>query len=112
MVSCLSRDVLSVVMHVKKSQEISFTKGGTESGWPFIGFYSWQSSYVIAIYLYMLGTTTKLSMLQVLLFLDFKLDLQLAVTEINIKKSMKQDKKKKHQKDVGMACMPKSMQTR
>ena len=24
--------------HVKENQEISFTKGGTESGWPFIRF--------------------------------------------------------------------------
>ena len=49
--------------HVKNSQEISFTKGGTESGWPFIRFK--LASYVAHSYLqaYMFGTTTKLSML-------------------------------------------------
>ena len=78
-----------VVMHVKENQDISYTKGGTESGWPSSGS-SWKNFFT-HIYLY---TTTKLSMLfQVLwlwlptctleriLFLDFGL----AVTEINIK---------------------------
>ena len=41
---------LNVVVsgHVKENREISFTKGGTESGWPFSGS-SWQIMLHIAI---------------------------------------------------------------
>ena len=47
--------------HVKENLEISCTKGSTESGWPFIRFY--LADYVAHIFIYMLETTIKLSML-------------------------------------------------
>ena len=51
---------MSVVMHVKENQETSFTKAQRAAG-PSSGS-SWHL-YVTTIYLYMLGTTTTLSML-------------------------------------------------
>ena len=48
------------VFHAE-NQEISFLKGGMENGEPFIRFQ--LAIYVTTTYLYMLGTTTKLSML-------------------------------------------------
>ena len=86
-------------------QEISFKKFGTElrRGWPPADS-SWQCYY-------MLGTTTKLSVLfQVLLHLkEIFLGLGVTVTEINIKKVQKQDLKNVKGCRDGM---PKSMQTR
>ena len=38
-----------VVMHVKENQDISYTKGGTESGWPSSGS-SWKIFLHIFIY--------------------------------------------------------------
>ena len=46
--------------HVKENQEISFTKGGMESGWPFVRFK--LANYVTRTYVLacMFGTTTEM----------------------------------------------------
>ena len=101
----------AVVMHVK---EISFTKGGTESSQPFIRF---QLANYVAHYLYMLGTTTiQLSVLTssgvVATCTLERIDLGLAVTEVNSKKVQKQENKNIKNVKECRDGMPKSMQTR
>ena len=81
---------LSVVLHEKESQEISFTKGGKESGWPFTGsswqlyvktIHAWNNYYtIIAVSSQVLELWSLVATLERILFLDFKLGL--AVTEI------------------------------
>ena len=101
-----------VSRHVIEVQEISFKKFGTElqRGWPPADS-SWQCYY-------MLGTTTKLSVLfqssgVVLLRLkEIFLGLGVTVTEINIKKVQKQDLKNIENVEGCRDGMPKSMQTR
>ena len=100
-----------VSRHVIKIQEIEVWYRAPESGWPSSDS-SWQCYY-------MLGTTTKLSMLFQVLGLQlhlkeifFFLGLGLTVTEINIKKVQKQDLKNIKNVEGCRDGMPKSMQTR
>ena len=66
--SCLSTDFS---FHVKENQEISCTKGGTESGWPLIRFY-WQIMLHIYLFLEPLLTVNAVQVLGLCLFVHLK----------------------------------------